>query len=286
MNYMKFSIVLIARNESKTLPHLLKSLTEFKKKGGEVLLLDTGSTDNTVSVAKGLGCTVHAVGDKFLTVIDKALCEKINSHFVVEGESPVVKEGDTLFDFASARNFIASFSKTDWVWMPDCDEMFSKFDLGAIENAINDKTISRLEYEFVFSHDAAGDPAIRFMHSKMYRKSILQWKGIIHEILTPVEGSIPKGATYLPEDKVLLEHFQNVETNRNGYLKGLALDCYMHPESDRNSHYLGREMLWANRPKSAIRELERHIAMDKWPAERSQSMIYIGDAYLKLTDKN
>jgi len=38
-------------------------------------------------------------------------------------------------------------------------------------------------------------------------------------------------------------------------------------------------MLWTGRPKSAIREFERHIAMKKWPTERAQSMIFIGDGY-------
>jgi len=39
---MRFSIVLISKNEEKTLPHLFKSIKEFKDKGGEVIVLDTG----------------------------------------------------------------------------------------------------------------------------------------------------------------------------------------------------------------------------------------------------
>jgi glycosyltransferase involved in cell wall biosynthesis len=49
-----FSVALIARNEEKTLPRLIESLSEFQRFGGEILLLDTGSTDNTVQVAKDL----------------------------------------------------------------------------------------------------------------------------------------------------------------------------------------------------------------------------------------
>ena len=91
---------------------------------------------------------------------------------------------------------------------------------------------------------------------------------------------------YLDESIVKLEHWQNPDTNRSHYLKGLALDCYLHPENDRNSHYLAREILWANKYKSAIKEFERHIAMNKWVQERAESMIYIGDAYGKLGDGN
>lgn len=280
----KFTICLIARNESKTLPHLVASLEEYKKQGGEIIVLDTGSTDNTGIVAKNLGCRLFTVGDMFLTTVDKELADKVNNNFIIDGESPLLKEGDKLFDFASARNFVAEKSETDWVWMPDCDEVFSNFDLKEINNAISDKNVNRLEYEFIFSHDIYGNPAIRFMHSKMYRKSSLEWKGIVHEVLSLKSPEKEGRSSYLSQDKVLLEHYQNVETNRSGYLRGLALDCFLHPDSDRNSHYLGREMLWTRRPKSAIKELERHIAMNKWPTEASQSMVYIGDAHKMLKE--
>lgn len=277
-----FTITLIARNEAKTLPHLIASLKEFQDVGGEILLLDTGSTDETRMIAVQLGCRVVPVDDMFLTTVDDSLASKINDHFVINEEEPVLQEGDKLFDFASARNYIANQAKTDWIWMPDCDEAFTKFDLNTIEEVISDEGINRLEYEFIFSHDAEGNPAIRFMHSKMYRKSQLEWKGVVHEVLANCEGVIPGRSRYLTQDKVLLEHYQNVETNRSGYLRGLAFDCYLNPDSDRNSHYFAREMLWTGRTCSAIKEFERHIAMKKWPTEASQSMIFIGDAVKRL----
>jgi len=83
-----------------------------------------------------------------------------------------------------------------------------------------------------------------------------------------------------------LEHFQNPETNRTGYLKGLALDCFLHQQNDRNSHYFARELMWHGRHKSAIKEFKRHLDISWWPAERGQSMIYIGDCYRVLGDDN
>jgi glycosyltransferase involved in cell wall biosynthesis len=53
-----FSVALIAKNESKTLPRLIASLAEFKERGGEIILADTGSTDGTPKVAADLGCIV------------------------------------------------------------------------------------------------------------------------------------------------------------------------------------------------------------------------------------
>jgi len=83
---------------------------------------------------------------------------------------------------------------------------------------------------------------------------------------------------YLGEDIIKLEHYQNVVTNRSGYLKGLAIDCYNNPENDRNSHYFAREMYYLGRYKSAIKEFLNHISMGRWGTEAAQSMLYIGDA--------
>ena len=271
MNKPAFSICLIAKNEEHSLPHLFSSLEEFKKRGGKTYLLDTGSTDNSVKVAKEFGCIVEEAGDKFIKIIDNA--DKINKRFIVKGEKPVLKNGDRLFDFASARNYAATMADTDILACPDCDELYSKFDIDKIEEVIKDGA-EQLEYSFIFSHDAFGNPAIKFRHCKFYDRRKLKWTGIIHEVLT---GSAKK--VFLDENIIKLEHFQNEKQDRSGYLRGLAIDCFENQDNDRNSHYFAREMVWTGRPKSAIKEFKRHIAMGKWPAERAQSLIFIGDAY-------
>ncbi len=274
----KFATCLIARNEAITLPRMVGSLKEFQERGGEIWVLDTGSTDNTIEVAKSLGCKVEAVGDKFRIKIDKELSDNINNKFVIEGEEPVVKEGDSLFDFASARNYIADFAENDVIATPDCDEIFTKFDIDKL-NEVIDNGAEQLEYEFVFSHDHLGNPIVKFRHCKFYNRKKLHWEGIIHEVLAGDAKMV-----YLDESIIKLEHYQNVETNRSGYLKGLAVDCYRHPENDRNSHYFAREMLYLGRPKSAIKEFKNHISMNRWPTEASQSMLHIGDGYKMLGD--
>lgn len=274
----KFSIVLIARNESKTLPRLIGSLKEFQERRGEILVLDTGSTDNTADVALGLGCVVHEVGDKFKINIDTELADAINTKFIVDNEPSVVKAGDSLFDFASARNYIADFATTDMIATPDCDEIWTKLDLDKIDKHIEDGA-EQFEYQFVFSHDELGNPVIKFMHSKFYNRKKLKWVGVIHEVLSGDAKRI-----YLDESIAKLEHYQNVETNRSGYLKGLAVDCFKNPENDRNSHYFAREMMYLGRYKSAIKEFENHIAMNRWDQENAQSMLYVGDCYERMGD--
>lgn len=273
---MNWSVVIIMRNEEKTLPKLAASLSEFLARGGEWIGLDTGSTDKTAEVARSLGCKVTEVGDRFRRVISEEEANAINARFIVEGEAPVLEAGSSLFDFAAARNFAASLASNNMVAMPDADEAYTVLNLDRVEQAIKDGG-EQLEYNYVFAHDSNGLPTIQFMHCKFYDRRKLQWTGIVHEVLTGEAKRV-----FLGEDVIKLEHFQNHETNRSGYLRGLALDCYLHPENDRNSHYLARELLWTGRLNSALVEFDRHISMNKWPAERSQSFVFKGEILDRL----
>lgn len=271
-----FSVVVIARNEAKTLPRLVKSLAEFQERGGDIIVVDTGSTDETVAVAKTIGCTVCPVGNRFVKTLDAETATAINDKFVVIGEKPIVEENRTLFDYAAARNYAASLSGRDFVAMPDCDEIFTAFRLEAIEAGIA-AGADRFEYNFVYSHDEFGKEQLKFLHSKFYDRRKLRWVGIVHEVLAGGEKTVR-----FSESQVKLEHWQNPETNRSGYLPGLALDCFLNPTNDRNSHYLARELMYSKRYRSAILEFDRHIAMKKWTAERAQSMIFSGDCHIAL----
>lgn len=273
---MNFSIVLICRNESRTIPRLLASLAEFQKRGGKVILVDTGSTDNSAEVARNLGVEVHEVGERFLFTIDEALAKDINARFIFGDEAPLVKAGDRLFDYAKARNFAASLSPTDMVAMPDCDEEYTRLDLDIIESKI-DQGAEQLEYEFVFAHDEHGNEVIKFRHCKFYNRTKMHWVGVVHEVLV---GDAPR--TYLPPEIIKLEHWQQPSDHRRRYLTGLALDCFQNPQNDRNSHYLAREMLYTGRYKSAYQEFDRHIRMNGWFTEATQSIIFQGDCSLYL----
>jgi glycosyltransferase involved in cell wall biosynthesis len=270
---MKFSVCLIAKNEEKTLPRLIPSL----KGVDEIILCDTGSTDRTIEVAKSLGVKVFE--NKFDIIIDKKLKKQIDK-LVGEGE---VKVGDTAFNFAEARNWIVTKAKNNYIFMPDCDEVV-EWDLKEVEKLL-DGDIDILKYNFIFSFDKYGNPLLSFYHAKFYDKAKYHWVRNIHEVLSPIDAT-QKGLKETVTDKILLKHYQNVETNRTQYLKGLAIDYIQNEYNDRNCHYFARELFYKGKYEKAIKMFQEHLDNPGWETEKGQSLIFMGHCYIYLKERD
>jgi glycosyltransferase involved in cell wall biosynthesis len=230
-------------------------------------------------LARSLGCKVTEVGEKFITVIDEKLARDINERFVAEGEPAIVAVGNRLFDFAAARNYATSLATNDMICTLDADEAYSVLNIDEVNSLIN-QGFEQFEYQFIFAHDGYGRPSVQFVQSKFFDRRKVQWVGIVHEVLLGTAKRL-----LLAQNLILLEHWQQPGAeHRSNYIVGLALDCYQHPDKDRQSHYLARELLWSGRPKSALKEFERHVTMNGWLAERAQSMIFMGDCYGQLNN--
>ncbi len=142
---MEISACIIAKNEEKNLPRLLKSL---KGKFREIILVDTGSEDKTVEIAEEYGC--------------KVVKHEWNG-------------------FADARNRAVEEATGDWLWHFDADfeleeDEFRKallFLRGAPKD-IDGFFIG------VKNLDFKGDVRTVSSHIFIHRKGI-KWKGKVHE---------------------------------------------------------------------------------------------------------
>ena len=88
---MRISACVITKNEAENLPRWLASMRTF---ADEMIVVDTGSTDATVEIARAGGARV--------------------CHF------------DWINDFAAAKNFALDQAKGDWVVFTDADEYFTE----------------------------------------------------------------------------------------------------------------------------------------------------------------
>jgi glycosyltransferase involved in cell wall biosynthesis len=264
---MNFAVAVIARNEEKTLPRLIKSL---RNQGftGNIYVLDTGSTDDTVGAAFKAGAT-HVVENtsfrKTITEREEEVCNNVLGDHIL-------KEGQTYFDFAAARNYIVDeYVREPFVFMPDCDEFVTtEFCIDEL-NRIIAGGVDRIEYEFVYARNDDGSPNLQFRHHKFYNKHKFRWKGTVHEALV----SECETQTHTI-DAVLLEHGQNHETDRSNYLTGMLRD-YVNSECDtRTLYYLGRELYYSGYNHAARAVLEQHVDQpEAWDMEVSESLILL-----------
>lgn len=99
---MNFSFCLIVKNEGKKLD---KCLSPIKNLGQEIVIVDTGSTDNTIDIAKNYTDSIY--------------------HF------------DWINDFSAARNFAMEKAKNNFVFFLDADEYTEDYDFKYLQKMIN-----------------------------------------------------------------------------------------------------------------------------------------------------
>ena len=101
MRDVKITACVIAKNEEKNIARCLSSV---KPIASELIVVDTGSTDNTVSIAKKLGASVY-----FFQWID---------------------------DFAAAKNYALEKANGDWIVFLDADEYLEESCVAKVKDII------------------------------------------------------------------------------------------------------------------------------------------------------
>ena len=216
-----------------------------------VFVLDTGSTDDSVSLLKSLGATV-----KTATF------------------SP--------FRFDVARNESLAFAgDADLYICLDLDEVLEADWRARLERAAKENPqANRFTYRYVWSKNPDGSDGVVFWADKIHKKGFY-WRAPVHEVLTPEKGvqTVPVNAYGLQ-----ITHYPDSTKSRASYLPLLELAAKEDPFDDRTAHYLGREYLFKKRYADAIRELKRHLSLPSavWTDERAASMRYISACYSAL----
>lgn len=261
---MNYSIVIIARNEEDTLPRLMKSISAFTSAGGKVFVTDTGSTDNTVEVAKDLGCIVSEKSfDTFLTAEEAKLI-------------PGAKEGDRVFDFSAARNWASEQADTDWIHVMPCDEEWPEYDYELISSTMDD-TITGITCGINY-HLVDGVPTVSLNHNTIYNKKKMTWVGMVHEYLF-AENPVLKHV------RITSNHYKNMNTDRSHYLLGLGYDYLVRGNANlRNCFYYGRELMYRGYYAEALPILSRVAVEQTFVYEKSEAMVLMGKCLMQLGD--
>lgn len=202
------SICIIAKNEEKHMSNFLSSIVEHMGTYPyEIILVDTGSTDATVTIAKEYTSNIF--------------------HF------------DWINDFSAARNFSIKCAHNDWILVLDCDEYLTDIDTTSLHLMIKQypqhvgMLTRRNHYLLNGSDSVHTDLVERFFNKKTYH-----YEAIIHERVCPIDKSLQMSRVSLP---ITVEHSGYIGTleeltakadrNIELLLKELAnspLDPYLH----------------------------------------------------------
>lgn len=230
---LELSLCLIVRDEEL---HLRGCVESFGAIYDELVIVDTGSTDRTVDVARELLATREGRLERF------AWCD----------------------DFAAARNHACSFARAPWILMVDADERLSpdispRVILDSIRRApphvlnllLSDLTLH--EGEIILSHPVnrlfRNDPRVR-------------WTGRIHESLTvTAEQQSLTGITLIHDNARKRQPDARLRPEVSAmYERGLQADAAAAPDSSRPLFYLGNTLAERKEWAAAIEAYRRYLA--------------------------
>lgn len=242
---MKIVVYAICKNEEKFVDRWMDSMGE----ADQVVVLDTGSTDDTVRRLRKRGAAV-----------------------TVETVTP------WRFDTARNRSLELVPEDADICVCTDLDEEFHPGWRAALERAWVPGAV-QASYRYTWSFQSGGREGVVFWIEKIHSRRGWRWTHPVHEVLQWT-GEMPPGRKVAAEG-VQLDHHPDPAKSRGQYLPLLELSVEEDPEDDRNMHYLGREYLYRGRWDDCIRTLRRHLDMPtaRWRDERCASMRYIARAY-------
>lgn len=246
MNKKKICVYAISKNEEK----FVKRWYESVKEADSVYVLDTGSTDKTISMLKDLGVNVS------------------------------VKEiKPWRFDVARNESLKLVPEDCDICVCIDIDEVISKGWRKKLEEIWDDNT-NHLRYIYNWSHDDNGKPLVSFYYEKIHARNGFKWIYPVHEVL---EFSKEK-EVFKTTEEIVVDHYPDSTKSRSNYLPLLELSVKENPDNDRNMHYLGREYIFHGKYNEAIDMLIKHLNLKSatWKDERCASMRFIARCYKYL----
>lgn len=228
---MLLSIVMMVKNEERYLDKTLNALNDLRKDiDTELIILDTGSTDNTVEIAK--------------KYTDKVYFEKWNDNF------------------ADIRNISISYASGDWILILDADEKLTNYDKlkeffnSDIHKKYNSATI---QLKNIFDKNEK-----RYSLSPIPRmfKNVdgFGYDGVIHEqprYKGPVYNNIASfdHYGYMYED----EEIRQKKTERN--IKLLLEEIEKNPNDPYTNYQLGKSYISALKTNEALFYIEKSYSL-------------------------
>jgi glycosyltransferase involved in cell wall biosynthesis len=203
------SLCMIVKNEERNLARCLDSVRGV---AGEFIILDTGSTDRTPSIAASYG-------------------------------AEVVPFDFTIVDFAAARNHAIARARGEWILMLDADETLNPGSGPKIERliALGENAGYFLE-RYNHSSDSGShftDYVVRLFPNRPNHR----YRGRVHEV---IDASILAGGGRLHQTDILIDHSFSADgearrRKNHWYIEILKEEIAANPSDDSRLDFLAAE---------------------------------------------
>lgn len=238
---MKIAVYAISKNEEQFVERFCNSA----KDADLILIADTGSTDNTVKLAKKHGAVVY----------DIAI---------------------TPWRFDKARDAALALIPKDYdvCISLDLDEELQDGWREEIERVWQENT-TRLRYKFDWGQ------GIAFYYEKIHHRHGYHWHHPCHEY--PVaDKRITE--VWAQSDMLMVVHKPDPTKSRGQYLDLLLLAVTEDPRCPRNAFYYARELTFYSKWLDAVVALNKYLDMPEatWQNERCYAMRLLGKCYDQL----
>jgi glycosyltransferase involved in cell wall biosynthesis/2-polyprenyl-3-methyl-5-hydroxy-6-metoxy-1,4-benzoquinol methylase len=261
MNYKKapISMCLIVKNNENCLEQCLLS---FKDYVDQIVIIDTGSTDNTPQIALKYANMYEVYTD----------CND--------------PETGLIADFSMARNRAFELATNEIVgWIDSDDILVGAENLPKVVSELmssGKSTIIMFPYEY--SYNEAGKCTCLHYRERLFsNKNDIKFINPVHEVAVPYDGINPN---FIINEDVVFKHQRQflgtvIETGRNLRILKDYFDKV--GESDaRQMYYLGLEYSNNGFIKEALEYLSRYVEISGWDDERAMACLKLVELYQNL----
>lgn len=241
------SLCMIVKNEEEVLDRCLSSI---KDAVDEIIIVDTGSTDQTKKIASKYTNDIYDY--------------RWNN------------------DFSKARNYAFSKATCDYCMWLDADDVVLSKDKQALlhlkETLDDDISVVMMKYNTQFDND--GNPTFTYYRERLLRRvDNFKWQGFIHEVISP-RGKIEYS-------DIAITHKKNKPSDAK---RNLIIFDQKRKEgyqfSPRDMFYYARELYYHKYYHDAITEFKRFLNTKQgWKENNISACQFLGYCYHELQDQ-
>lgn len=254
MGENKICVYAICKNEESFVERWYESM----KEADYVVVLDTGSTDNTV--------------------------EKLKAHDV-EVETKIIDPW--RFDVARNESLKLVPDDANILVCTDLDEILEPGWSTVLRENWVDGLHERCVYSYTWSHLSNGAPGRVFQYDKIHSRNWI-WKYPVHELLwnTKTNSNVyPIMSVLNLFDDIKLHHYPDMNKSRGSYLPLLELRAKENPEDYYGLIYLAHEYYYRGYYENAIETLKivLNVHLNECNSvEHASCYLFMGDSYVEL----